>query len=68
MWYAYLRSRLAVFFHDERGDLSTYLAQGIMALAAISLTGVVLFAFGAVGSRLKEIVDAWINIPISTGQ
>lgn len=53
---------------DDEGDLSTYIAQGIMALAAISLTGVVLFAFGAVGTRLKEIVDAWITIPISTGQ
>jgi hypothetical protein len=52
---------------DERGDLSAYLAQGILALAAISLTGVVIYVFGAVGSRLKDIVQTWLSIPINTG-
>jgi len=59
---------IATVIGDERGDLSAYLAQGILALAALSLTGVVLAAFGDVGSHLKEIIDAWINVPISTGQ
>jgi hypothetical protein len=51
----------------QRGDLSTYIAQGIMALAAISLTGVILFAFTAVGTHIKDIVTAWLNVPITTG-
>lgn len=51
----------------QRGDLSTYIAQGVMALAAISLTGVVLVVFGAVGSHLQSIINAWINVPVSTG-
>jgi len=34
---------------DDRGDLSAYLAQGVLALAAISLTGVVLTVFTVVG-------------------
>lgn len=51
----------------QNGDLSTYIAQGVMALAAISLTGVVLVVFGAVGSHLQSIINAWINVPISTG-
>ncbi len=45
MWYTYLRTRIAAVLHDEQGDLSAYLAQGILALAALSLTGVVMFAF-----------------------
>ncbi|MHB1505569.1 MAG: hypothetical protein ACYCOS_08195 [Sulfobacillus sp.] len=52
----------------QRGDLSTYIAQGIMALAAISLTGVILFAFTAVGAHIRDIVTAWLNVPITTGQ
>jgi hypothetical protein len=52
---------------EDRGDLSTYLAQGILALAAISLTGVVIYVFGAVGSHLKDIVNTWLAIPINTG-
>lgn len=51
----------------QRGDLSTYIAQGIMALAAISLTGVILFAFTAVGAHIRDIVTAWLNVPITTG-
>lgn len=55
MWYTYLRIRLAALLHDERGDLSTYLAQGILALAALSLTGVVMFAFTGAGQKGPDI-------------
>lgn len=53
---------------SQRGDLSTYIAQGIMALAAVSLTGVILFAFSAVGAHIRDIITAWLNVPITTGQ
>lgn len=53
---------------SQRGDLSTYIAQGIMALAAVSLTGVILFAFAAVGAHIRDIITAWLNVPITTGQ
>jgi hypothetical protein len=59
--------RMRGLVRDERGDLSSYLAQGILALAALSLTGVVLFSFSEVGQKLKDIVQTWINQPISTG-
>jgi len=36
MWYTLLRIKIATMLHDERGDLSTYLAQGILALAALT--------------------------------
>jgi hypothetical protein len=62
-----VRTYLLAPLCDERGDLSTYLAQGILALAAISVTGVVIYVFGAVGSRLKDIVDTWLAVPINTG-
>jgi hypothetical protein len=39
----------------------------MVALAAISVTGVVIYVFGAVGSRLKDIVDTWLAVPINTG-
>ena len=54
MWYMFLRVKLAVIFHDERGDLSTYLAQGILALAALSLTGVVMVAFTGAGTKVGD--------------
>ena len=66
MWYTYLRIRLAAALHDERGDLSTYLAQGILALAALSLTGVVMVAFTGAGQKLGEIVNQWLTVPISS--
>lgn len=66
MWYAYLQVRLAALLHDERGDLSTYLAQGILALAALSLTGVVMVAFTGAGQKLGEIVNQWLTVPISS--
>lgn len=50
---------------SERGDLSTYLAQGVLALAAVSMTGVILLAFTDVGNKLQAIVNAWTNLPIS---
>jgi hypothetical protein len=65
MWYTYLRIRLAAALHDERGDLSAYLAQGILALAALSLTGVVMIAFSGAGTKLTEIINQWLNVPIS---
>jgi len=49
--YTYLRVKLAALLKDERGDLSSYLAQGILALAALSLTGVVMIAFTGAGSK-----------------
>jgi hypothetical protein len=52
---------------DDRGDLSAYLAQGVLALAAVSLTGVVLAVFSSVGAHLQAIVSSWLNVPISTG-
>jgi hypothetical protein len=52
---------------DDRGDLSAYLAQGVLALAAVSLTGVVLAVFSSVGTHLGDIVNTWLNVPISTG-
>jgi len=52
---------------DDRGDLSAYLAQGVLALAAVSLTGVVLAVFSTVGTHLSDIVSQWISVPISTG-
>ncbi len=52
---------------DDRGDLSAYLAQGVLALAAVSLTGVVLAVFSTVGTHLSDIVNQWISVPISTG-
>ena len=64
MWYTYLRVKLAVLLKDERGDLSTYLAQGILALAALSLTGVVMLAFSDAGQKLSEIVNQWLAVPI----
>jgi hypothetical protein len=63
-----LRANLLSVLRNQRGDLSTYLAQGILALAALSVAGIVLTTFGAVGSHLKDIVDTWVNIPVSTGQ
>ncbi len=59
---------LATLARSQRGDLSTYIAQGIMALAAVSLTGVILFAFSAVGAHIRDIITAWLNVPITTGQ
>lgn len=52
---------------DDRGDLSAYLAQGVLALAAVSLTGVVLTVFSSVGTHLSDIVNQWISVPITTG-
>ncbi len=66
MWYTYLRIKLTVLLKDERGDLSTYLAQGILALAALSLTGVVMVAFTGAGSKLSDIVNQWLAVPISS--
>lgn len=66
MWYTFLRVKLAALLHDERGDLSTYLAQGILALAALSLTGVVMVAFTGAGTKLTDIVNQWLNVPISS--
>ena len=66
MWYTYLRVKLAVLLKDERGDLSTYLAQGILALAALSLTGVVMVAFTGAGAKLSDIVNQWLAVPISS--
>lgn len=57
--------RVAV--RSERGDLSAYLAQGILALGALSLTGVVLLVFSDAGQKLKDIITTWLNQPISTG-
>lgn len=51
MWYTYLRTGIAAVLHDERGDLSTYLVQGILALAALSLTGVVMVTFTGAGQK-----------------
>jgi hypothetical protein len=51
---------------DDRGDLSAYLAQGVLALAAVSLTGVVLTVFSSVGTHLSDIVNQWISVPIVT--
>jgi hypothetical protein len=65
MWYTFLRVKLAAMLHDERGDLSTYLAQGILALAALSLTGVVMVAFTGAGSKLGDIVNQWLAVPIN---
>ncbi len=65
MWHTYLRIRIAALLRDERGDLSAYLAQGILALAALSLTGVVMFAFTGAGQKLTEIINQWLNVPIS---
>lgn len=62
-WTAQAKERL----REERGDLSVYLAQGVLALAAVSLTGIILFAFTSVGQHLKDIVDTWVGVPISTG-
>ena len=36
MWYTFLRVKLSVLLRDERGDLATYLAQGILALATLT--------------------------------
>ncbi len=66
MWYTFLRVKLAVLLRDERGDLSTYLAQGILALAALSLTGVVMVAFTGAGTKLGEIVNQWLSVPINS--
>ncbi|MDA8346384.1 MAG: hypothetical protein M0Z66_13015 [Thermaerobacter sp.] len=66
MWYTYLRVKIAAVLHDERGDLSTYLAQGILALAALSLTGAVMFAFSGAGQKLGEIVNQWLTVPINS--
>lgn len=52
---------------DDRGDLSAYLAQGVLALAAVSLTGVVLTVFSTVGAHLTDIVSQWVSVPITTG-
>jgi hypothetical protein len=61
------RAVLVDRLRDERGDLSAYLAQGVLALAAVSLTGAVLYAFTTVGQHLSAIVSAWVGVPISTG-
>lgn len=55
MWLSYLRARIAALLHDERGDLSTYLAQGILALATLSLAGVVMVAFNGAGGKGPDI-------------
>lgn len=68
MFQSRLYERVAVLLGSQKGDLSAYLAQGILALAAISLTGVVLAVFGDVGTHLKDIVDTWINVPVTLGQ
>ncbi len=65
MWYTYLRVKLAVLLKDERGDLSTYLAQGILALAALSLTGVVMVAFTGTGSKGRDTLRLTAD-PFST--
>lgn len=65
LYLATLPQRVRAMAHDERGDLSAYLAQGILALATLSLAGVMFVAFGAVGDKLKSIVDTWVNTPIS---
>jgi len=65
MWYTFLRVKLAALLNDERGDLSTYLAQGILALAALSLTGVVMVAFTGAGQKLGDIVTQWLAVPIT---
>lgn len=39
----------------------------VLALAAVSLTGVVLTVFSSVGTHLSDIVNQWINVPITTG-
>ncbi|MDA8346390.1 MAG: hypothetical protein M0Z66_13045 [Thermaerobacter sp.] len=49
------RVKLAAMLHDERGVLSTYLAKGILALAALSLTGAVMFAFSGAGQKGPDI-------------
>lgn len=59
--------RFLSWLADDRGDLSAYLAQGVLALAAVSLTGVVLAVFSSVGAHLQAIVSSWLNVPISTG-
>lgn len=64
MWYTYLHVRIAAVLHDERGDLSTYLAQGILALATLSLAGVVMLAFNGAGGKLTEIVNQWVAMPL----
>jgi len=66
MWYTYLRVKLAAILRDERGDLSTYLAQGILALATLSLAGVVTVAFTGAGSKLTDIVNQWLATPIGS--
>lgn len=61
-------TRLPQWLRDDRGDLSTYIAHGILALAAIGMTGVVLFSFHALGDKLQQIVETLTNMPIVTGQ
>lgn len=72
LWCRYQRlvsiaRRFAEPLTDDQGDLSAYLAQGVLALAAVSLTGVVLTVFSSVGTHLSDIVNQWINVPVSTG-
>lgn len=64
MWCTYLSVRIAAALHDERGDLSAYLAQGILAIATLSLAGVVMLAFSGAGSKLTEIVNQWTAMPL----
>lgn len=47
---------------DTRGDLSSYLAQGVLAVAAISIAGVVFIAFQGVGTKLQDIVDTLVKM------
>lgn len=63
-----VRARALSRLKEDHGDLSAYLAQGVLALAAVSLTGVVLSVFSTVGTHLKDIVDSWINIHIALSQ
>lgn len=64
MWLSQLGGRSKVFLLKEEGDLSTYLAQGILALAAVSLSGVVLLAFGDVGGKIQAIVTSWTSTTV----
>lgn len=63
-----IRSRSLLRLREDHGDLSAYLAQGVLALAAVSLTGVVLGVFSTVGTHLKDIVDSWIKRHMSLSQ
>ncbi len=57
--------RLGRLWHamgDTRGDLSSYLAQGVLAVAAISIAGVVFVAFQGVGTKLQDIVNTLTNM------